>query len=155
MAALVAGEVGTARTVPEAVEVGIARTVTEAGEVWTAMATLEAEEVGTATAALEATEVGAARTVPEAEDVEEAMAVPRPERWGKQLLYLRLERSALLDALDAPTVLEREREPAGRKKRPESERETGRAGNNWAAPEYCIGKPSSAGRAGRRPEPCG
>ncbi|MGH0121180.1 UNVERIFIED_CONTAM: hypothetical protein FKN15_071167 [Acipenser sinensis] len=64
-------------------------------------------------------------------------------------------RSALLDALDAPTVLEREREPAGRKKRPESERETGRAGNNWAAPEYCIGKPSSAGRAGRRPEPCG
>ncbi|MGH0119823.1 UNVERIFIED_CONTAM: hypothetical protein FKN15_000907 [Acipenser sinensis] len=29
-------------------------------------------------------------------------------------------RSALLDALDAPTVLEREREPAGRKKRPET-----------------------------------
>ncbi|MGH0140259.1 UNVERIFIED_CONTAM: hypothetical protein FKN15_051408 [Acipenser sinensis] len=91
MAAMVAGEVGTARTVPEAGEVGIARTVTETREVGPAMAALEAEEVGKATAALEATEVGTARTVPEAEDVEEAMAVPDAGEVGTATAALEAE----------------------------------------------------------------
>ncbi|MGH0132992.1 UNVERIFIED_CONTAM: hypothetical protein FKN15_059554 [Acipenser sinensis] len=44
-------------------------------------------------------------------------------------------RSALLDALDAPTVLERERTSGRKEKQKERER-----GNIWADPEYCIGE---------------
>ncbi|MGH0149993.1 UNVERIFIED_CONTAM: hypothetical protein FKN15_044525 [Acipenser sinensis] len=51
-------------------------------------------------------------------------------------------RSALLDALEVPKVLvEREREPAGRKKRPKREKQ-GERGNIWAGPEYCVERAS-------------
>ncbi|MGH0179620.1 UNVERIFIED_CONTAM: hypothetical protein FKN15_002049 [Acipenser sinensis] len=92
---------------------------------------------------------------------------PKPNqgcRRGRQssnnrLSVMAVTRSALLDALDAPTVLvekERENQRGGRSDLRERERERqGERGTIGQAPEYCIGKQSAAGRAGRRSGPCG
>ncbi|MGH0121173.1 UNVERIFIED_CONTAM: hypothetical protein FKN15_071160 [Acipenser sinensis] len=50
-------------------------------------------------------------------------------------------RSALLDALDVREVLV-ERERISGEEEATRQRETGRAGNIWAGPEYCLGKDS-------------
>ncbi|MGH0153924.1 UNVERIFIED_CONTAM: hypothetical protein FKN15_068762 [Acipenser sinensis] len=50
-------------------------------------------------------------------------------------------RSAFLDALDVREVLV-ERERTSGEKQATRKRETGRAGNIWADPEYCAGKDS-------------
>ncbi|MGH0123254.1 UNVERIFIED_CONTAM: hypothetical protein FKN15_011473 [Acipenser sinensis] len=94
MAALVAGEVVKARTVPEAGEVGIARTVPDAGEVGIARTVTEAEEVGKAMAvpeAGEAGEVGTVTSVPEAADVATATAVPEAGEVGTAMAALEAE----------------------------------------------------------------